>query len=317
MIKMVDETDKSKEIKIIIFVVFLSISLAVILSFINIMDREFYSIYLLHYYNYQFTSIFRVIPNLLILGMTNLLYIDGNVALLIFNSVFLSITSIVFYKYLRLFFSVEYSIVGIFIFFTCIPVLYYVFFIAFYDSLIYLIVVLGFYALQTKNEKLFIITTIIGAFVKETILILPFCYLFTYNDREIKYRLPITIMLAGIYIAERLVLSLIFPSPGSFLLDSLAFIFTILLVNCMVVGLAPLAFNGYFFVIAIIQYFNKEKKEHEEFLSKNLLPALLFIFLTTFVLGRFNELRLIFIGFPIIIPLAMYFMQKDLKIFQS
>ncbi len=314
---MIDEKNKSKELNAFIFVIFLSIVIAIIISFVNIFERDLYGIYLNHYFNYEFTSIYRVIPNLIIMGMTNLLLINGNFALLVLNSVFLSLTAIVFYKFLRLFFSIEYSIVGIFIFFTCFPVLYFQFFIAFYDSIIYFIIVLGFYGLKTKNEKLFIAVAIIGAFVKETILILPFCYLFTYNDREIKYRLPITIILAGTYIAERLVLGMIFPSSGSMLLDAINLMLSLLVVNSFSILLTPLAFNGYFFITAVIQYFNNNKAENEEFLAKNFLPAIFFIFLTTFLLGRFNELRLIVIGFPIMIPLAMYFMQEHLKIFQK
>ena len=314
---MTEEADKSKEIKVLLFVILISIILAVLISVINIMDRDLYAIFTKYNNQYSYASIYRIIPNALILTLTNFFLLDGNLALIIVNSIFLSLTAIVLYKFLRLFFSIEYSIVGIFIFFTCLPVLFYVFFIAFYDSMIYFTIILGFYGLKTKNEKLFIVATILGAFIKETILILPFCYLFTHNEREIKFRLPITIILAGSYILERIIIGFIFSTQGTGLLDFFNLMLSLLVVNAWSIALVPLAFNGYFFIVAIIQYFNKNKQENEEFLSKNLLPALLFIFLTTFLLGRFNELRLVFIGFPIIIPLAMYYMQEHLQIFKS
>ena len=302
--------EKDNESPLFIFIIFLCIGVSFSITFANNFQRDFYYIYLAHYYQFNFTSIYRIIPNYLLLFMTNFLRLDGNLALIIFNTIFLSLTSIVFYKYLRLFFSKEYSMIGLFFFFTCFPILCYEFVLAYYDALIYLVILLGFYALETKNEKWFIIISFLGMFIKETVLLVPFCYLFTYKDRHYKWRIIISASIAASYIAERFVINLFFSSSSSFLLGALTFISTLLLVNCMFVALAPLAFNGFFFVFAILQCFSENKMEDDEFLVKNLLPALIFIFATTFLLGRFNELRLIFIGFPLVIPLALRFVQE-------
>jgi hypothetical protein len=171
---------------------------------------------------------------------------------------------------------------------------------------------LGFVLLNTglisffrKNDLLFFIACILGAFCRETLLILPFIYLL-YSDRPIILRIVFIVVPTLIFIGIRFIygfqsydiLGMGFFRNVEFFFQSLAFLF--------------MSFN----VLWILFFFSLMKKR--ELLSNNQkmmlnMSRIVFtlILITAFLGGRIMELRLIFLVAPWVIVSSLIVLRSQ------
>jgi hypothetical protein len=175
------------------------------------------------------------------------------------------------------------------------------------DLLGFVLLNTGLIAFLRRNDLLFFIVCVLGAFCRETLLILPFIYVF-YSDSPIMRRIVIAAMPVLIFIGIRFVygfqsydiLGMGFLRNVEFFFQSLAFLF--------------MSFN----VLWILFFFSRIKKyemltsSQKTMLDMSLVVFVL-IFVTAFLGGRIMELRLIFLAAPWMIVSSLIVLRSRLE----
>lgn len=218
-------------------------------------------------------------------------------------------TSILFYYYLKkLNFKPFYSLIGVLFFILGPNILYSMYNIALVDPLSFLFFLLAFYAILSKNDKMYMFALIIGVLNKETILFtVPLYFLYKLETE----RLIIAIKSTALVLVPVLILFISIRYYFGFTdYLSLTTIKEIIFyqINSNNILANPYLTFGALWIIGLYNIKNIENK-----FLKNSLYVLPFIFLQ--ILMATDTLRSLFLAFPIIIPLSLYvFKIRDNKI---
>lgn len=175
------------------------------------------------------------------------------------------------------------------------------------DMLGYLLLCSALIFLIKEKDYFFCMTAILGVITRETLMVLPFIYLFfskaSFSKKIVICSLPILSL-----ILLRLSLGLESYNMAQGFSWNVSRPFQIL-------GFGFLCFH----ILWAPFFLGLSKKKSEEpnisFFRKSALPVITLIIMTTFLFGQFNEIRLQFLGFPwIIINALMFFRLNRLRI---
>ncbi len=172
------------------------------------------------------------------------------------------------------------------------------------DMLAYLLLCLGLLLLIRKQYVSFVLTSIIGASCRETLLILPLVMLFFTRDlsffkRALLASLPV--------VAWVLIRILVNTNHGSYNpLDGLEWNLNN---PTQVLGFAFVTFGPLWigWIRGSDLYGSSVSADKIGLLARSALWALSLILLSTFLGGVYNEIRLLYLGFPWVITLSLHF----------
>lgn len=216
------------------------------------------------------------------------------------NLTSLFLTAVLFYYYLKkLNFSQIHSFIGVLLFLLSSTVIFSMYDIVLVDFLSFLFFLLAFYAILCKNDNAYLIVLIFGVLNKETILLtIPLYFLFKLSDNELTESLKSTLLIATIPLALFLSIRYYFGFTSYFSLDTIKE--TLLYVfQTNTVFVNPYLVFGTLWIISLYNI----KFVENVFLKKSLY-ILPFIFLQ--ILIATDIFRVLFIAFPIIIPISLY-----------
>jgi hypothetical protein len=187
------------------------------------------------------------------------------------------------------------------------------------DTLGYFLLCIGLTSLIRKKYGWYIVISIISVFCRETLLILPFVFLFFTNDYTFQKR----VFLASLPVIAWLMIRVLVET-NKFNYDPLeGFKWNIdnplQVVAFAFITFGPLWIGGVFGYIEWMQKKLSCGKELGHFwLVANSAPwAILLIIITTFLGGIYNEIRLLYLGFPWVIILSMLFTKVNYQKFQT
>ncbi len=228
------------------------------------------------------------------------------------NSSGIIATGVLMYYYLKkLEFSTLISFLGL-IFFLFAPITIYLFYnIALVDSLSFLLFLLAFYAILIENDKIYLISLILGILNKETILLtLPVYFFYTLKNQEKTKAIKKAILMLAIPTIIFISIRYYYGFTSHYSVAS-----AIGMLKFHVNNYSILLFASYFltfsslWLIALLN-FNEIKND---FLKISLI-SLPFIFLQ--ILLATDVYRVLAITFPIIIPISLYIYKvKKVKLF--
>jgi hypothetical protein len=175
------------------------------------------------------------------------------------------------------------------------------------DLLGFVLLNTGLIALFRRNDVLFFISCVLGAFCRETLLILPFIFLF-YTDATITRKIVFATVPLAIFFGIRFfygfqsydIFGMGFSRNIEFLFQSFAFLF--------------MAFNilWILFFLANLRSYESLNPNQKKMQNMSLVVCSL-IFVTAFLGGRIMELRLIFLAAPWVIVSSMIMLEPELK----
>lgn len=181
------------------------------------------------------------------------------------------------------------------------------------DFLAYGLICNGLYFLINKNIIKFIILSCFSVFCRETLLILPFLFLFftsfpdSFLKRAVISSIPIIVYIflrkyMGYHMYDMWVgLRWNLQNP----IQALVFVYI------------SFHFLWIIFLINIIRIPISTNYEKINFLKKSALSIFIMILMTTFLFGIFNEIRLLFLLFPWIIIISAHWIRANLDIIKS
>lgn len=217
-------------------------------------------------------------------------------------------TSILLYYYLKKLNIVRiYRIIGTLFFLFSPSVLYSLLNINLVDPLSYLFFLLAFYAILTKDDKLFLIAVVLGVFNKETILlVIPLFFIFKL-DRGILKALKSTLIVSLPGLMIFVILRYFYGLVNYLSLDNISSI-TSYHLSPNIFFNNPFPAFGTLWIISLFNLIHIESS----FIKKAvyLIPLIILqIFIAT------DTFKVLFLAFPIIIPLSLYlYKTKDNKI---
>src|SRR5690606_12299809 len=151
-----------------------------------------------------------------------------------------------------------------------------------------------------------------GVLCRETLLLLPFFYLL-YGYASIRYRALVFLLGFGVFFLIRAVLN----GEGY---DPIALGLMYNLGNMLeVIGFTFLVFSFMWPALFLDIYYiytrvkNFTDRDPITLLRRSSLPILALVYATTFIGGRVNEIRLLFIFFPWIIVIFLYYFEHYLR----
>jgi hypothetical protein len=172
------------------------------------------------------------------------------------------------------------------------------------DTLAYTLLFLGLNALITRKRILFLGLCILGVLVRETLLLLPLLYLLFAKDENIPRRLFIGIAPAICWICLR-----IFMRPESYdMWQGLRWN-----VNNVeqVIGFSFITFNVLWLPFILHVWFYRRHLNYTasdlRFFYRSSVFTLAIVFVTTFLGGIFNEIRLLYLFAPWMIVISLNF----------
>lgn len=172
------------------------------------------------------------------------------------------------------------------------------------DYLAYLILLVGLVAIYKNNIFVLIVSFSLGAICRETLLILPFTFLFFTKYYSLITRLVLSAIPAIILLFLRLILGY---EKFDYFLG-----FKWNLANpIQVVGFSLITFHFMWVTLVVYLIVRKRISHSIEYMDKSLLPVLLLVIATTFIGGIFNEIRLLFLAFPWIIISALKVIENN------
>src|SRR5690606_36717506 len=166
-----------------------------------------------------------------------------------------------------------------------------------------------------ENFRGILIFAFLGVLCRETLLIIPFLYFF-FSKTTLLKRFLVAIISFSTFLAVRY-----FAGYKSYDVFELGLYYNI--GNILeTLGFTFLVFSfmwPLFLHQLWIQIKNGEKKSNfpMAFLKKSALPVFALVFLTTLVGGRINELRLLFLLFPWVIALFLFYVQQSEQIIRE
>lgn len=227
--------------------------------------------------------------------------------------IFSTATGIALYYFLKAVqFKEKYAFVGCIMFYLSAPVIF-----AYIrpvhireDFLGYLILILGLtYIIKNKSTGVLILS-ILGVFCRETLLIIPFIYLFFTKEKLLK-RFIIALIPVALHLLIRLVIGY-----ETYKILELGLMYNIRNFN------QTLLFFYFTFGILWIPFFIdlfRQKSNKKNYLNNSLqllhksAPwVFILIFLSTFIGGRISEIRLLFLLFPWVISFSLFFIKENL-----
>ncbi len=231
------------------------------------------------------------------------------IGFLLVNLTSLFLTALLFYYYLKkLNFNRIHSFTGVFMFLLSSTVIFSMYDIVLVDFMSFLFFLLAFYALLCKNDKIYLVALILGILNKETILFtIPLYFLLKLECNSLLESLKCTVKIALIPVMLFLGIRYYFGFTSYFSL------ITIKETLLYIVQADTLFVNPYitFGTLWIISLYNIQFVKNT-FLKKSLY-ILPFIFIQALVAT--DIFRVLFIAFPIIIPISLYlFKIKNAKI---
>lgn len=225
------------------------------------------------------------------------------------NLISLFLTGVLFYYYLKkLNFSQIHSILGVLLFFLSPTIIFSMYYIVLVDFLSFFFILLAFYAILCKNDKLYLIALILGILNKETILFtLPLYFLFKLEDLKLREAVRSTILIAAIPLVLFLGIRYYFGFTSYFSVVTIKeTLLSITQLNSILID--PYLAFGTLWMISLYNI----KFVKNTFLKKSLY-ILPFIFMQ--ILIATDIFRALFVSFPIIIPISLYlFKIKNAKI---
>jgi len=221
------------------------------------------------------------------------------------NTSSLFLAAIVFYYYLkRLKFNSLISFLGVLIFLSAPTVIYSLYDIALVDNLSFLFIALAFYFILSERDGLFFIVMLIGILNKETILFtIPLFFLYKLEQANLKIALKKTFLILIPILIVFFVIRFHYGFTDYFSLNTINNILIYHLTANNMFKNPYLAFGTLW-----IMFFYGIKYIDNRFLKKSLyiLPL---IFLQ--ILISTDIYRVLFIGFPIIIPVGLYIFKRN------
>jgi len=218
------------------------------------------------------------------------------------NMTALFLTTVLFYYYLKkLDFNNIHAFLGVLFFLLAPTVIYTMYDIALVDFTSFLFFLLAFYAILCKNDKLYLVSLVLGVLNKETILLtLPLYLLIKLENEKLINALKSTLLIILIPLILFISIRYYYGFTNYF---SLSTVKETLIYDLQIKSIYDLS-NPYFsfntlWILSI--YCIKYVKGN--FLKKSLY-LLPFIFLQ--VLIATDMFRALFIAFPIIIPISLY-----------
>lgn len=180
------------------------------------------------------------------------------------------------------------------------------------DMLAYTILNIGLICIFKNNYIGILILTILGVLCRETLLLLPLMFLL-YGSASITYRTGVFLLGCAVFFVIRTVL-------GNEGYDPIGLGLMYNLENKLeVVGFSFLVFSYMWPVLFLdIYYINtRAKKTHDRspitLLRKSSLLVLVLVFAATIIGGRVNEIRLLFILFPWIIVIFLFYLEHEIR----
>lgn len=180
------------------------------------------------------------------------------------------------------------------------------------DMLAYTILNIGLICIFKNNKTGILVLTILGVLCRETLLLLPFFYLL-YGYASIRYRALVFLLGFGVFFLIRAVLN----GEGY---DPIALGLMYNLGNMLeVIGFTFLVFSFMWPALFLDIYYiytrvnNFTDRDPITLLRRSSLPILALVYATTFIGGRVNEIRLLFIFFPWIIVIFLYYFEHYLR----
>lgn len=229
---------------------------------------------------------------------------------IIINVSALIATSILFFYYLkRLNFKTVYCFIGVLIFILSPNVLYCMYNIALVDALAFLFYLAAFYAILSKNDKLYLLILFIGVLNKETILFtIPFFFLCKLENKRLIDALKSTILIITPSIVLFIFIRVFYGLKNYISIDTVKETILYQFNNANNILVNPYLSFGVLWIIGLYNI----KYNDNNFIKKSLI-VLPFIFLQ--ILIATDTSRSLFLAFPIIIPLSLYvFRIKNIKI---
>jgi hypothetical protein len=168
------------------------------------------------------------------------------------------------------------------------------------DTLAYCLLILGLSAIINNSVSQIILLTILGVLCRETLLLIPFVNLFYNKKQGIAARLLIACMAFGVFICIRLYYGIEKYDYWEGLRWNSN--------NIEQIVSFGYASFGFLWVIFLWSFANKKPEAStNQVIHQSRIPVFFLVVLTTFVGGIFNEIRLLYLLAPWIIPIALQF----------
>jgi len=250
---------------------------------------------------------YRILTPLLVA----ILPVETLIGFIIINLTGFYATSLLFYYFLRkIGFSFPISLSGVILFIISPTNIFLLQNICFVDFLTFFFFLLALYALLDSNKKLFLISVTIGTANKETVLItLVLFFYLELKEKDLRSSILSTLLISippiSVFLGIRFILGF---GPFSFLFSLIVFILKWnLFMFSRSLFYHPYNYYQTFGVLWLISFLYLKKIE-KPFLKKSLILIPFII-----VSGSFCFSRLIFLGFPIIIPISLYLLKNPLQ----
>lgn len=174
------------------------------------------------------------------------------------------------------------------------------------DMLAYTLIVVGLITLLKRRIFLFFIISLFGVMCRETLLLLPFIYLFFTSFDRLAFRIVLSAIPCTGFILLRLIIGMPPYDYKEGLLWNVENLdqvigFTFLTYNVLWI---PFLLSVYQFTISTVG----NNKASLRLIYKSAVPVLILVMLTTFFGGIFNEIRLLYIFSPWLIPISMSYL---------
>ncbi len=162
------------------------------------------------------------------------------------------------------------------------------------DYMSYFILLVGLIAIQKNNSVLLMITFITGSLCRETLLILPFTYLFFTSNHSLIKRLFFSLIPVLIFVLIRFLIGLEEYDYFSGLRWNLEN-------PSQVIGFSVITYHFMWIPLIVYLFTRRQMNLAWTYIDKSLVPVIGLIIITTFIGGIFSEIRLLFLAFPWII----------------
>lgn len=182
------------------------------------------------------------------------------------------------------------------------------------DMLGYLLLCAGLLLLVRKHYPGFVLISVAGAGCRETLLILPFVFLFFTNDLSFLKRALLAVLPVTVWVMIRV---LVDTNQGTY--DPLEGLKWNLANPIQALGFAFIAFGPLWLgwikgrTVALQTVASEKDRYGIRLLARSAPAVLMLILLTTFLGGIYNEIRLLYLGFPWVIALFMFFIKSRAK----
>jgi hypothetical protein len=171
------------------------------------------------------------------------------------------------------------------------------------DPLAYCILTLGLLAIIKNNASLILLFAILGVLCRETLLLLPFVNLFFNGKQNQIIRLGISALAFGAFISLRFYYGMEkydYWEGFNWNRNNLE----------QVLGFAYLTF-GFLWIPFAFSFINKRGQYQSEIIYRSAMAVFFLILVTTFMGGIFNEIRILYLLAPWVIPIGLFYFKNN------